>query len=101
MTPKNWTLNNYTVSMWTDLVPAVSAATVIKSVSVAVGTNGANVSVRIANGGVSRALIIPVSACVANTGYGVDIPTLTLNSGDALQVKCDVSGVEFAAFGAQ
>lgn len=101
MTPKNWTLNAYTVATWTDLVPAVPAPTVVKSLSVSVGANPANVSVRIANGGISRALIVPASACVANTGYGADFPALTLGAGDALQIECDVAGVEFAAFGAQ
>lgn len=100
MTPINWTLNTYTTGAWTDLVPSVSAATIIKAVSIAVGANNAIVNIRIANASGSRALVVPTSSLTANAGYSVDIPALTLGAGDILQVKCDAVGVEFAAFGA-
>lgn len=101
MTPKNWTLTAYTTNAWTDLIPGVGAATIIKSVSIGVGANAANVSIRLANASGSRALLVPASSLSANAGYSVDLAAVTLSSGDSIQIKCDVAGVEFAAFGAQ
>jgi hypothetical protein len=101
MTPNNWTLNAYTAGTWTDLVPAVSAPTVIKSISISVGANPASVSIRLANGAGSRALLVPSSSVVANAGYSADLSAVTLVVGDKLQINCSAAAVEFAAFGAQ
>lgn len=106
LTAQNWTLTSYTNSTWTDLVSA-SAATVLKTVVVAAGANAAEVKVRLADsGGSSLAVLIPSHSLTANTAYvmGTDtgqVPALTLESGQKLQVWSDVAAVEFSAFGAQ
>lgn len=100
MIPSNWTLNAYTANAWTDLVPAASTPVILKSLSIAVGSNAVGVSIRLANSSGSRAMLV-TSSLAANTSYSMDIPALTLAAGDKLQVQVTASGVEFAAFGAQ
>lgn len=100
MTPNNWTLNSYTNSTWTDLV-AASAATVIKSIVVAMGSNAGTVKVRLADsGGSSLATILPGGSASANQAYAIDVAALTLENTQKLQVWCDVAGAEFSAHGA-
>jgi hypothetical protein len=100
MTPGNWTLNSYTNSTWTDLVDA-SAGTVVKAITVAMGSNSGTVKLRLTNsGGTSLAVLVPGAALAADSGYTLDLPALTLENTQKLQVWCDVAGAEFVAFGA-
>jgi protein involved in polysaccharide export with SLBB domain len=100
MTPNNWTLNSYTNSTWTDLLTA-SSDTVIKAISIAGGSNAAEVKVRLANsGGTSLAVLVPSGSVAANSANEVEFLALTVKNGQKLQVWASASGVEFAAFGA-
>jgi hypothetical protein len=99
MDAKNWTLNSYTNGAWTTLVTAAGPI-VIKSVSIAVKTANATVALQIANGSGSRAVLVPGSLLAFGAGYNLNLQAISLGAGDLLQVKSDVSGVEFAAFGA-
>jgi hypothetical protein len=96
-----WILTSYTVATWTDLIPAVTAPTVIKTVSIAVGSNPANVQIQVVLSGGASVLIVPTSSLLQTTGYSIDIGAFTLGIGDSLQIQVDVAGVQFAAFGAQ
>jgi hypothetical protein len=100
MTAGNWPLNSYTNSTWTDLVDA-TGATVIKAVSIAMGSNAGTVKMRLADsGGSSLAMIVPGAALAANSPYTVDQSVMTLENTQKLQVWCDVAGAEFIAWGA-
>ena len=97
---KNWPLASYTNSTWTDLVSA-TAATLVKSLSVAGGSGAAEVKLRLADsGGSSLAVIVPSAEVLADTGYVWELSNVALESGQKLQVWADVAGVEFIAFGA-
>ena len=100
LTAQNWTLASYTNSTWTDLVVA-SAPTIIKGLVIGVGSTNAVVGIRIVDsGGTALAVLTPGETLTANLGYVADLPTLTLENSQKLQVNASVAGCTFSAHGA-
>lgn len=97
---QNWTLASYTNGVWTDLV-AASAPTIIKGVVVGVGGTAAVVGLRIVDAASAvLAVLTPGETLAANLGHTADLPTITLENGQKLQVVADVAGCTFSAHGA-
>lgn len=96
--PKNWTLNTYTTSTWTDLVNNEGViTTIIAAASVAAAT----ISIRLVNAaGDELAVVIPAGAIGINESTIIDARSLSITAGQKLQVKSDVAGVSFLASGA-
>jgi hypothetical protein len=98
-TPKNWTLNTYTNSTWTNLVDEES---IVANLSIANTTGGAlNVSVRLSDGsGNNLAVIVPTNAIEAGDAYRVDLRAVAVTGAQTLQVWASGAGVNFLASGA-
>lgn len=96
-TTKNWTLNSYTVDTWTDLV---GEAATIAALTIANTAGGdAVVEMRLEDGGSSLATIIPTSTLGSSESYTLDLRSLNITGTQKLQIRVDVTGVEFIASG--
>jgi hypothetical protein len=96
---QNWTLNAYTNGVWTNLVDALGP-TVVKGVVVAT-TQATAVGLRIVDSASAvLAVLTPGESLTANVGHVADLPTITLENGQKLQVVADVGGATFSAHGA-
>lgn len=96
--PRNWTLNDYSVSEWTTLVtaPATIRAIIIANTS----ASDVGVSARISNGADDeRAIIIPEVEVKAGESTVVDLCTLCLGRNDELQFQADDEGIHITASG--
>ena len=96
-TEKNWTLNTYTNSTWTDLVaePAVIAALIIANT----GAGDVVVDVRLEDGGASQSVIVPTATIGSSESYVLDMRSLNVTGTQAVQIRADVAGAEFTASG--
>lgn len=95
---KNWTLNSYTNSTWTDLVaePAIVASVIISNTSV----GNINVSLRMEDAAASLAVILPPAVIGPDESYTFDCRSLGITGTQALQIWADAAGAEFFASGA-
>lgn len=95
---KNWTLNTYTEDTWTDFVN--EECTIASMVICNTTTSDATISMRITDsGGTGLATLMSVKPLTANEAITVDIRSLNLVSGQKLQARANVAGVEVAASG--
>lgn len=99
MAAKNYTLNSYTNSTWTDLV---TEAAIIASVVIA-NTDASNVitfEIRIDDGaGTEVARIVPPSEIEQNTSQTLDMRSIVVEAGQRIQVKAGTAGLHFTASG--
>lgn len=97
--PKQWALNSYTNSVWTDLVDA-TAETLIKNLVVSVGANQSEVAVRVVNdAGALVSMLVPGETLDTNRGYKLDLDLIVLETTQRLQVRSSAAGVNFSANG--
>lgn len=97
-TPENWPLASYTNNTWTDLVAEEAIVAAISISNTSAGT--AIVELRVEQGGSNVASLLPATEIESATAYAVDLRSVVIKPGQALQVRCDVAGVEFFASGA-
>lgn len=97
LTPKNWTLNSYTVSTWTDFVNEPSTLASIMMCNTTAGV--VVVDVRLEDAGSSQAVMMNQYNLSANDTQVFDLRSLNITGSQSLQIQADTVGVEFIASG--
>lgn len=101
LTGANWTLKSYTNSVWTTLVtgPATVASVIFANTAAA----AVNVEMRLfdtsASPQAALSTLLPTAAIAASDGAVYDARVITVEAGQALQVRADAAGVEFTGCG--
>lgn len=93
--PKNWTLITYDVDTWTDLVNELSVISTVLITNPSVGP--ANVSLRLKS---STAIILPNVELAAGESITLEARSLSIPTGDGLQIFASAIGLNFIASGA-
>lgn len=93
--PKSWSLTTYTNNTYTDLVAEESVLTTILISNTTAGA--ITVAARIS---LNNAVILPPTSLAANDSKVLDVRSLSLASGQSLQVQASAAGVNFIASGA-
>lgn len=91
MTPKNWTLNTYTVDSWTPVVgePAILATILLSNSAAAPVT----VSIRLIDGATERAIVLPPSILQSDSAYALELRSLCLTGAQAVELRASAAGV--------
>lgn len=100
--PANWALTSYTVDTWTDVAaaPAVMTSIMLSNTDAA---NEIVVELRVADGGVEVAQIVPPATLAANSAQTLDLGTLrslVLTGTQHLQLRASAAGIHVFASGA-
>lgn len=93
--PKNWTLVSYTNSTWTNLVAeaAVVASVLITNPS----ASDISCSIRLLTSG---AVLLPTTVIKAGESISLEVRSISIPSGDGIQINATAAGLNFIASGA-
>lgn len=96
-----YTLNTYTVSTDTDLVPATPDFTMVALLITNTAASPASVIVKLTDAsGVELARIVPATSIVAGASSSLDLRSLNIPATSyKLMVQADIAGVHFTASG--
>ena len=95
-TPKNWQLSSYTNNTWTDLV---SEAGIVQTLSISNPTGTPiDVEIRREDASSGLAVILPATTIDTNQSYVLE-KVINVTGTQAIQIKCDLAGIEFDANG--
>jgi len=97
LTRKNWTLNTYTNSTWTDLVAEESTIATLTFANTT--ASAVNVLVRLEDSGTGLATILPTFSLEGNAANVIDVRSINVTGTQKIQVQADATGIEFLASG--
>ena len=94
-TEKNWTVNSYVNSEWTDLV---SEPSTVASIIISANLETL-ISIRLEDSGDVKATLLPFVLVGESEAYSFDIRSLNITGTQRLQVLSTSAGVSFTASG--